>query len=57
MKSGKKSGSCKYSCTGPDLDCSDFSSHAEAQAFFNCCGFTATNDPMRLDGRGNSVDV
>lgn len=43
------SGSCKYSCSGPDRDCSDFSSHAEAQAFFNCCGFTAENDPMKLD--------
>lgn len=49
-------GSCKYSCSGPDKDCGDFSSHSEAQAFFNCCGFSATNDPMRLDGRGNSVD-
>lgn len=39
-----------YSCTGPDLDCSDFSSHAEAQTFFDNCGFTATNDPMNLDG-------
>lgn len=48
--------SCKYPCSGPDRDCSDFSSHAEAQAFFNCCGFTATNDPMRLDGIGNSID-
>lgn len=46
------SGSCKYECSGPDRDCADFSSHAEAQAFFNCCGFTAQNDPMRLDGRG-----
>lgn len=44
--------SCKYSCTGPDRDCKDFSSHAEAQAFFNCCGFTAENDPMRLDAVG-----
>lgn len=43
--------SCKYSCSSPDRDCSDFSSHAEAQTFFNCCGFTATNDPMQLDGR------
>lgn len=43
------SGACKYSCSGPDRDCSDFSSHAEAQAFFNCCGFSASNDPMRLD--------
>ncbi|MBU0569352.1 thermonuclease family protein [Patescibacteria group bacterium] len=44
------SSSCKYSCSGPDRDCADFSTHAEAQAFFECCGFTATNDPMRLDG-------
>lgn len=45
-------GACKYSCTSPDRDCSDFSSHAEAQAFFDCCGFTATNDPMKLDSVG-----
>jgi|Napbiome12C3dose_1001474.scaffolds.fasta_scaffold00001_72 micrococcal nuclease len=46
------SGSCKYSCTSPDRDCSDFSTHTEAQAFFNCCGFTTTYDPMRLDSVG-----
>ena len=46
------SGSCKYSCSSPDRDCADFSTHAEAQAFFNCCGFTATYDPMRLDSVG-----
>ena len=45
-------GACKYSCSSPDRDCSDFSSHAEAQTFFNCCGFTAENDPMRLDNIG-----
>jgi len=45
-------GACKYSCTSPDRDCSDFSSHAEAQAFFNCCGFTVTSDPMKLDSVG-----
>lgn len=45
--------SCKYSCSAPDRDCtSDFSTHSEAQAFFNCCGFTATNDPMKLDSVG-----
>lgn len=43
---------CKYSCSSPDRDCSDFSSHAEAQTFFECCGFTATNDPMKLDSVG-----
>lgn len=45
----QNTGSCQYSCNGPDRDCSDFSTHAEAQTFFNCCGFTAHNDPMRLD--------
>lgn len=40
------------SCSGPDLDCADFQTHQEAQSFFNECGFTATNDPMRLDGTG-----
>lgn len=50
-------GLCKYSCTSPDRDCADFSTHAEAQAFFECCGFTPTNDPMRLDsvGVGNGI--
>ena len=51
-------GSCKYSCSSPDRDCSDFSTHSQAQAFFNCCGFSASNDPMRLDkatGKGNGL--
>ena len=51
-------GACKYSCTSPDRDCSDFSTHAEAQTFFNCCGFAASYDPMRLDkatGQGNGL--
>lgn len=49
-------GACKYSCSSPDRDCKDFSTQAEAQAFFECCGFSASNDPMRLDkttGVGN----
>lgn len=45
-------GSAGRSCSGPDLDCKDFATHAEAQAFFDGCGFTATNDPMKLDGTG-----
>lgn len=44
--------SCKYSCASPDRDCSDFKTHAEAVSFFQCCHFTATNDPMKLDGVG-----
>jgi len=43
---------CGYPCSGPDLDCSDFSTHAEAQAFFDCCGFTDIYDPMKLDSTG-----
>ncbi|MCC6711505.1 MAG: thermonuclease family protein [Candidatus Pacebacteria bacterium] len=43
---------CKYSCSGPDRDCVDFSTHAEAVSFFNCCGFSVDNDPMKLDGVG-----
>lgn len=43
---------CKYDCVSPDRNCSDFSTHQEAVTFWNCCGFTATNDPMRLDGTG-----
>lgn len=52
QKNNSGSGTCKYSCTSPDRDCSDFSSHAEAQTFFNCCGFSAENDPMKLDAVG-----
>ncbi|MBI2103459.1 thermonuclease family protein [Candidatus Woesebacteria bacterium] len=51
-------GTCKYSCSSPDRDCSDFSTRAEAQMFFDCCGFTSTYDPMRLDkatGQGNGL--
>ncbi|EKE05098.1 MAG: hypothetical protein ACD_19C00426G0120 [uncultured bacterium] len=48
--SGTYTGS--FSCSGPDRDCSDFSTHAQAQSFFNSCGFTATNDPMKLDSVG-----
>jgi micrococcal nuclease len=46
------SATCQYSCTSPDRNCDDFSSHAQAVAFFKCCGFTAKNDPMKLDGSG-----
>jgi hypothetical protein len=49
---------CGYSCSGPDLDCKDFSTHSQAQSFFDCCGFSAFNDPMRLDksnGVGNGI--
>ncbi len=40
----------KKSCSGPDLDCGDFSSRSEVRQFWNACGFSASNDPHRLDG-------
>ncbi|HLD03371.1 MAG TPA: thermonuclease family protein, partial [Candidatus Dojkabacteria bacterium] len=48
---------CKYSCSAPDRDCADFATHAEAQEFFNCCGFTVDNDPMRLDSIGTGDGI
>jgi micrococcal nuclease len=45
-------GACQYSCLSPDRDCSNFSDPTAAQDFFDCCGFTATNDPMKLDSLG-----
>lgn len=42
--------------SGTDHDCSDFSTQAEAQAYFDGQGYSAANDPERLDsarGQGN----
>ena len=50
--STSNSGTCKYSCSSPDRDCSNFTTHTAAQTFFDCCGFTATYDPMKLDSTG-----
>jgi len=44
-----------YSCSGPDLDCPDFPSHSAAQSFFDSCGFSASYDPMRLDGDNDGL--
>jgi len=41
-----------YDPTGPDRDCSDFSTQAEAQAFFEVAG---ADDPHRLDSDGDGV--
>jgi micrococcal nuclease len=38
----------KYDPNGPDRDCGDFDTHAEAQAFFEAAG-GPTYDPHRLD--------
>jgi len=43
-----------YDPFGEDRNCSDFSSQAEAQAFFEAAG-GPEEDPHRLDGDGNSV--
>ncbi|WP_338472670.1 hypothetical protein R4Z10_08025 [Niallia sp. XMNu-256] len=39
-----------------DKDCGDFGSYDEVVAYWNKMGYTATNDPENLDGRGKSVD-
>lgn len=44
--------SCLFSCSEPDKDCGDFATQIQAQTFFDCCGFTANYDPMKLDSLG-----
>jgi hypothetical protein len=39
-----------------DKDCSDFANYDEVVAYWNAKGYSATNDPERLDGFGNVVD-
>ncbi len=39
---------------GPDRDCSDFRTHAEAQAFFEAAG-GPERDPHRLDSDGDGI--
>ncbi|MFC0523888.1 thermonuclease family protein [Pontibacillus salicampi] len=46
------SSNLKYNPNGPDRDCGDFDTHAEAQAFFEAAGGPAS-DPHRLDGNDN----
>ncbi len=41
-----------YDPSGPDRDCGDFSSQAEAQAFYEAAG---AGDPHRLDGNNDGV--
>ena len=47
------SGSCN--CTGPDLDCTDFSSHAQAQSCFNYCVDLGYGDVFGLDRDNDGV--
>lgn len=48
------SGSLPYDPNGPDRNCGDFATHAEAQAFYEAAGGPA-RDPHGLDGDGDGV--
>lgn len=48
--SGSSGGNAPCNCSGPDLDCGDFSTHASAQACFNYCRSAGFGDIFRLDG-------
>jgi hypothetical protein len=37
-------------CSGPDLNCSDFATHAEAQACYEYCKQQGYGDVFKLDG-------
>ncbi|HEY1016276.1 MAG TPA: MBL fold metallo-hydrolase [Herpetosiphonaceae bacterium] len=52
--SGAPGGALRYDPAGPDRDCGDFASHAEALAFFQAGG-GPQNDRHRLDGDGDGV--
>lgn len=47
-------GGLPYDPYGPDRDCSDFETHAEAQRFFVAAGGPAS-DPHRLDSDGDGI--
>ena len=46
-------GGAVCNCSGPDLDCGDFSSHNAAQACYNYCVSQGFGDVFRLDGNDN----
>ena len=50
---GNDSGSVVCNCSGPDLDCKDFSSHASSQACHDYCQSLGLGDIFRLDGNDN----
>ncbi|MDA1256514.1 MAG: excalibur calcium-binding domain-containing protein [Chloroflexi bacterium] len=47
-------GFLRFDPDGPDRDCGDFDTHAEAQAFFEAAG-GPTTDRHRLDGDRDGV--
>ncbi len=42
-------------CAGPDLNCPDFQTQAQAQACWNSCRTLTNPNPFRLDGDGNGL--
>lgn len=40
-------------CNGPDLDCSDFATHSQAQACYSTCMIQRGSDVYSLDGEDN----
>ena len=47
--------SAPCNCTGPDLNCSDFATHAEAQACYEYCKSQGYGDVFRLDGDKDGI--
>ncbi len=50
---GGSGGNAPCNCSGSDLDCGDFSSHASAQACYSHCTSLGLGDIFRLDGSDN----
>jgi hypothetical protein len=47
------SGTCN--CNGPDLDCANFATHAQAQACYDYCMAQTGRDVFRLDGDNDGI--
>lgn len=50
---GGDGGTAVCNCSGPDLDCGDFSTHASAQACHDYCQSQGYGDVFGLDGNDN----
>jgi micrococcal nuclease len=51
--SGTSGGNATCNCSGPDLDCKDFKTHAAAQACYDNCVALGYGNIFRLDGNDN----
>ena len=47
--------SAPCNCSGPDLNCSDFATHTEAQACYEYCKRLGYGDVFRLDGDSDGI--